>query len=86
MLSGRSVPRSVLASVAAELVTIHGQADQLRIATVSRQREFLDRYAGDEVALPAYGKTWNALQRNGRAFGKAQQPGIVHAPAGGLPA
>lgn len=62
MLSGRSVPRSVLASVAAELVTIHGQADQLRIATVSRQREFLDRYAGDEVALAAYGKTWNALR------------------------
>ena len=56
MLSGRSVPRSVLASVAAELVTIHGQADQLRIATTSRQREFLDRYAGDEVALAAYGK------------------------------
>ena len=54
MLSGRSVPRSVLASVAAELVTIHGQADQLRIATVSRQREFLDRYAGDEVALAAH--------------------------------
>ena len=52
----------MLASVAAELVTIHGQADQLRIATVSRQREFLDRYAGDEVALAAYGKTWNALR------------------------
>ena len=62
MLSGRSVPRSVLASVAAELVTIHGQADQLRIATPSRQREFLDRYAGDEVALAAYGKAWNALR------------------------
>ena len=62
MLSGRSVPRSVLASVAAELVTIHGQADQLRIATTSRQREFLDRYAGDEVALAAYGKAWNALR------------------------
>ena len=44
------------------MVTIHGQADQLRIATVSRQREFLDRYAGDEVALAAYGKTWNALR------------------------
>lgn len=62
MLSGRSVPRSVLASVAAELVTIHGQADQLRIATTSRQREFLDRYAGDEVALAAYGKSWSALR------------------------
>ncbi|MDB1161531.1 DNA repair protein RecN [Bifidobacterium catenulatum] len=62
MLSGRSVPRSVLGSIAAELVTIHGQADQLRIASSARQREFLDRYAGDDVALAAYGKTWNALR------------------------
>ena len=62
MLSGRSVPRSVLGSIAAELVTIHGQADQLRIASSIRQREFLDRYAGDDVALAAYGKAWNALR------------------------
>lgn len=62
MLSGRSVPRSVLGSIAAELVTIHGQADQLRIAFSARQREFLDRYAGDDVALAAYGKAWNALR------------------------
>ena len=61
-LSGRSVPRSVLGSIAAELVTIHGQADQLRIASSARQREFLDRYAGDDVALVAYGKAWNALR------------------------
>ena len=62
MLSGRCVPRSVLGSIAAELVTIHGQADQLRIASSARQREFLDRYAGDDVALVAYGKAWNALR------------------------
>lgn len=62
MLSGRSVPRSVLGSIAAELVTIHGQADQLRIVSSARQREFLDRYAGDDVALVAYGKAWNALR------------------------
>lgn len=62
MLSGRSVPRSVLGSIAAELVTIHGQADQLRIASSTRQCEFLDRYAGDDVALVAYGKAWNALR------------------------
>lgn len=62
MLSGRSVPRYVLGSIAAELVTIHGQADQLRIASSTRQREFLDRYAGDDVALVAYGKAWNALR------------------------
>ncbi len=62
MLSGRSVPRSVLESIASELVTIHGQADQLRIASAVRQREFLDRYAADGVALSAYGKAWRALK------------------------
>ncbi len=62
MLSGRSVPRSVLESIASELVTIHGQADQLRIASAVRQREFLDRYAADGVALSTYGKAWRALK------------------------
>lgn len=61
MLSGRSVPRSVLDSVASELVTIHGQADQLRIASPARQREFLDRYAGNDEAMAAYGRAWEAL-------------------------
>ena len=62
MLSGRSVPRSVLASVAAELVTSHGEQRHACFRTTSRQREFLDRYAGDEVALAAYGKSWSALR------------------------
>ena len=62
MLSGRSVPRSVLDSVASELVTIHGQADQLRIASPARQREFLDRYAGNDEAMAAYGRAWEALR------------------------
>ena len=62
MLSGRSVPRSVLESIASELVTIHGQADQLRIASAVRQREFLDRYAADGVALSTYGKAWRTLK------------------------
>lgn len=61
MLGGKSVPRSVLGAIAGELVTIHGQTDQLKIAASSRQREFLDRVAGDEAELAAYRKAWDAL-------------------------
>ncbi|OZG68924.1 DNA repair protein RecN [Bifidobacterium eulemuris] len=63
VLSGRSVPRSVLSALAGELVTIHGQADQLRIASAAKQREFLDRYAGDERELGEYRAAWDALRR-----------------------
>ena len=52
VLGGKSVPRSVLGAIAGELVTIHGQTDQLKIAAAARQREFLDR---------AYRKAWDAL-------------------------
>ncbi|ROS74295.1 DNA repair protein RecN [Cellulomonas sp. PhB143] len=49
-LGGRSVPQALLAEVADELVTVHGQADQVRLRTPSRQREALDAYAGQEHA------------------------------------
>ncbi len=45
-LGGRSVPQGVLAEVADELATVHGQADQLRLRTSSKQREALDTFAG----------------------------------------
>ena len=61
VLNGRSVPRSVLGAVAGRLVTIHGQADQLRIASSARQREFVDMVAADAAELAAYRKAWDAL-------------------------
>mgnify|MGYP002543843417 CR=1 FL=1 len=48
-------------AIAGELVIIHGQTDQLKIAAAARQREFLDRVAGDEAELAAYRKAWDAL-------------------------
>ncbi|WP_418277136.1 DNA repair protein RecN [Isoptericola jiangsuensis] len=45
-LGGRGVPQTVLAEIADELVTVHGQSDQLRLRTPSKQREALDRFAG----------------------------------------
>ena len=62
VVNGRSVPRAVLGALSGELVTIHGQADQLRIASPARQREFLDSVAGDDRELADYRKAWDALQ------------------------
>ncbi|GGY49272.1 DNA repair protein RecN [Streptomyces xanthochromogenes] len=51
-LGGRSVPVGVLAELADELVAVHGQTDQQGLLRPARQREALDRYAGDAVAGP----------------------------------
>ncbi|MGW1023210.1 DNA repair protein RecN [Streptomyces sp. NPDC002577] len=51
-LGGRSVPVGVLSELADELVAVHGQTDQQGLLKLSRQRQALDRYAGDAVAVP----------------------------------
>ena len=51
-IGGRSVPTSVLADIAADLVTLHGQSDQLRLASATQQRSALDRFGGAAVAAP----------------------------------
>ncbi|MEV6183019.1 DNA repair protein RecN [Streptomyces sp. NPDC052015] len=51
-VGGRSVPVGVLADLADELVAVHGQTDQQGLLKLSRQRQALDRYAGDAVAVP----------------------------------
>ena len=63
-LGGRSVPVSVLAELADELVAVHGQSDQQRLLAPSRQRAALDRYAGDAVAVPlaAYRERFERLR------------------------
>lgn len=43
---GRSVPVSLLAYLADDLVAVHGQADQQQLLRPGRQREALDRFAG----------------------------------------
>ncbi|WP_407320840.1 DNA repair protein RecN [Isoptericola halotolerans] len=45
-LGGRGVPQGVLAEIADDLVTVHGQSDQLRLRTPAKQRAALDRFAG----------------------------------------
>jgi DNA repair protein RecN (Recombination protein N) len=52
MVGGASVPMSRLGGVADALVAVHGQADQHRLLQPARQRDVLDRYAGDDVVEP----------------------------------
>lgn len=51
-LGGRGVPVGVLGELAEDLVAVHGQTDQQGLLKPARQRQALDRYAGDAVAAP----------------------------------
>jgi DNA repair protein RecN (Recombination protein N) len=63
-LGGASVPAGVCTDVTADLLTIHGQSEQLRLAEPDRQRRVLDRFAGPAVMEPldAYSRLWAELQ------------------------
>ena len=58
---GRAVPVAVLAELAAELVTVHGQSDQLRLLQPARQRTTLDRFADHDHLLAAVAAAHGAL-------------------------
>ncbi|GAA2668842.1 DNA repair protein RecN [Streptomyces lunalinharesii] len=51
-VGGRSVPVGILGELADDLVAVHGQTDQQGLLRPARQRQALDRYAGDAVAGP----------------------------------
>ena len=48
-LGGSSVPIGVLSEIGEHVLAIHGQSDQQRLLQGSRQRDALDRYAGEPV-------------------------------------
>ena len=62
-VGGASVPVARLAEVAEPLVAIHGQSDQHRLLQARAQREALDRYAGESLAvvLADYRTAYDAL-------------------------
>ncbi|MEW5813647.1 MAG: DNA repair protein RecN [Actinomycetota bacterium] len=53
-LGGRSVPAKSLSEFTGELLTLHGQNDQLRLMRPDQQRAALDRYAGVSTQLQRY--------------------------------
>ncbi|MFJ2958796.1 DNA repair protein RecN [Streptomyces sp. NPDC087270] len=63
-VGGRGVPVGLLGELADELVAVHGQTDQQGLLRPARQREALDRYAGDAVAGPLvkYGSAYRRLR------------------------
>jgi DNA repair protein RecN (Recombination protein N) len=66
-LGGRSVPAKSLSGFTTELLTLHGQNDQLRLMRPEQQRGALDRFAGLGPQLERYRKlreTWQAARRD----------------------
>ncbi len=63
-LGGRGVPVGTLAELAGHVVAVHGQSEQLALLAPGRQREALDRYAGDAVGGPlaAYAEGYRRLR------------------------
>jgi len=49
-LGGRQVPASVLRAVSENLITLHGQSDQVLLRDAARQLELLDRAGAQELA------------------------------------
>jgi DNA repair protein RecN (Recombination protein N) len=61
-LGGVSVPVAAIGEIAAELVVVHGQADQIRLKSATAQREALDNYAGISELLAHYREAYFAWQ------------------------
>ncbi|WP_460445849.1 DNA repair protein RecN [Angustibacter aerolatus] len=61
-VGGRAVPVGTLGQLSGELVTVHGQSDQLRLLQPARQRAALDRFAGHDGLLTAVASAHAALQ------------------------
>lgn len=80
-LGGRSVPARTLSGFTTELLTLHGQNDQLRLMRPEEQRAALDRFAGTVPACERYRKLRDAwlsarqdlIDRRGRARELAQE-------------
>jgi len=66
-LGGRSVPAKSLSGFTTELLTLHGQNDQLRLMRPEEQRNALDRFAGAGPACERYRKlrdAWVSARRD----------------------
>lgn len=66
-LGGRSVPAKLLSNFTAEVLTLHGQNDQLRLMRPDEQRAALDRFANVDKPLARYRRIreqWVAARRD----------------------
>ncbi|PZE65535.1 MULTISPECIES: DNA repair protein RecN [unclassified Curtobacterium] len=65
-VGGRSAPVAVLGELADQLVTVHGQSDQIRLTSATAQRAALDGFGGAslEKALARYVAAYDAWQQH----------------------
>lgn len=68
VLGGKSTPTSVLANATANLISIHGQSDQIRLKSEQAQREALDSYAKEALTKPVAEyktiyKSWKSAEK-----------------------
>lgn len=63
-IGGAGVPISTLNSVAQELVAVHGQSEQIRLKSASKQRQALDDFAGESLdgPLASYQQTYSQFR------------------------
>src|SRR2546423_4029598 len=61
-MNGETVPLAKLAERGADLVAIHGQGEQLRLARPAVQRDLLDAFGGHTRMRDAVGAAFRALQ------------------------
>lgn len=73
-LGGRSVPQRLLGEIGTELVTVHGQSDQLRLRGAAHQRAALDQFAGAAhgATIQRYRQVWADLQEARRRLERWQ--------------
>ena len=64
---GAAVPAGSLSTLTDALVAVHGQSDQHRLLRQEAQRDALDRFAGEPVAMPAqaYADAYRRLRCRG---------------------
>lgn len=62
VVGGKTTPATILSKIGENLVSIHGQSDQMKLKSPTAQREVLDQYAGSELAtqIVLYKKLYGA--------------------------
>lgn len=69
-VGGRGAPVAVLGELADQLVTVHGQSDQIRLTSSTAQRAALDGFGGPalEKVLASYVAAYDSWQRHAGAL------------------
>src|SRR6202158_6484892 len=74
-LGGRSVPARSLSTFTTELLTLHGQNDQLRLMRPDEQRAALDRFVDVEAQLKRYRRLRDDWLAGAPGLGERQRQG-----------